>query len=588
MEASPVNRRLAAILSADIAGYSRLVAEDEEATLRTLAAYRAAIADLVVEHGGRIFGTAGDSVVVEFPSAVNSVRAGVAIQRALERHNADLPKGRRMEFRIGINLGDVVAQGDDLLGDGVNVAARLQEIAAPASICISGAILEQIQGKLNFSVAPLGERSLKNIPRQVSAYRVDWTAEGATASDPIEGRALALPDKPSIAVLPFQNMSGDREQDYFADGITEDIITSLSHHRWFFVIARNSTFAYKDRALDIKQIARDLGVRYVLEGSVRKADNRVRASAQLIEAETGNHLWAERFDRDLADIFSLQDEVTQSVVAAIEPEILLGEGRRAARKNPANLNAFDSCMRASWHFHRFTSEDNRQAETWFRHALELDPDLVPAHVGLARTLNTRIWFRWSTNIDADLADEHAAATRAVALDDRDPYSHYAMSLACMLMSKHDQALAEAQRAIDLNPNFSLGYFALGWIRVFLGHAGEAIDALQRSMRLSPNDPQAENHLGWIALAHYHLHNYEEGERVARRVLRLRSRRLALRTLLACLGQLGRLEEASTVLAELSRIDASPAARDWEMTMPYADAAARAHFEEGLRKAGMQI
>jgi adenylate cyclase len=340
-----MERRLAAILAADVAGYSRMVAEDEEGTLQTLGAYRAAISDLVTEHIGRIFGTAGDSVVVEFASAVQAVRAAVAIQRALKRRNADLPERRRIEFRIGLNLGDVIVEGSDLLGDGVNIAARLQEVAAPAGICLAGAVLEQIEGKLNFPVTSLGERSLKNIPRPIAVYRVDWELETLAAADLLGGGALALPDKPSIAVLPIVNMSGDPEQEYFADGITEDLITALSHYRWFFVIARNSTFAYKGRAVDVKQVARELGVRYVLEGSVRKAGTRIRATVQLIEADSGNHLWAERFDRDLVNIFALQDEITQSVVAAIEPEMLLVEGRRAARKSTASLDAFDCCMR---------------------------------------------------------------------------------------------------------------------------------------------------------------------------------------------------------------------------------------------------
>src|SRR5215468_5258145 len=309
MPASPVKRRLAAILAADVAGYSRMVAEDEEVTLRTLGAYRHAIGDRISEHTGRIFGTAGDSVMAEFTSAVQAVRAAVAIQQALQRRNADLPEGRRMEFRIGINLGDVVAEGDDLLGDGVNIAARLQAIAAPAGICLSGAVREQIEGKLDFPLAALGERTLKNIPRPVAVYRVDWAAD-VLPTGVLGGAAPTLPDKPSMAVLPFANLSGDPEQDYFVDGITEDIITALSHYRWFFVIARNSTFAYKGRpGVDVKQVARELGVRYVLEGSVRKAGNRIRATAQLIEAESGKHLWAERFDRELSDIFALQDDI---------------------------------------------------------------------------------------------------------------------------------------------------------------------------------------------------------------------------------------------------------------------------------------
>ena len=389
MEASPVDRRLAAILAADIAGYSRLMAEDEEATLRTLGAYRTAISDLVAEHGGRIFGTAGDSVIVEFASAVNSVRAGVAIQRALERRNADLPKGRRMEFRIGINLGDVVAEGDDLLGDGVNVAARLQEVANPAGICISSSVQEQIEGKLQFPLTPLGERSLKNIPRPVSVYRVDWDVDAPTTKDALSGGPLTLPDKPSIAVLPFQNMSGDAEQDYFADGMVEEIITALSRMRWLFVIARNSSFTYKGRAVDVKQVGRELGVRYVLEGSVRKAGNRVRITGQLIDTSTGAHLWAERFDGGLEDIFDLQDQVTASVVGAIAPKLEQAEIERAKRKPTESLDAYDYFLRGMAAFHQWTREGNNEALPLFYKAIELDPNFASAYGMAARCYGQR-------------------------------------------------------------------------------------------------------------------------------------------------------------------------------------------------------
>ena len=584
-----VQRRLVAILAADVVGYSRKVSEDEEATLRTLGIYRTTIAELIAQHGGRIFATAGDSMMVEFGSAVQAVRAAVAVQRALYRRNADLPDVRRMEFRIGINLGDVIAEEGDLLGDGVNIAARLQEIAEPAGICLSNAVRDQIEGKLEFPLAALGQRSLKNIPRPVLVYRVDWGVDTPAAPTMLGGGALTLPDKPSIAVLPFANISGDSEQEYFVDGITDDIITALSHYRWFFVIARNSTFAYKGRpGVDVKQVARELGVRYVLEGSVRKAGNRIRATAQLIEAENGQHLWAERFDRDLADIFALQDEITQSVVGAIEPEMLLVEGRRAARKGAANLDAFDCCMRGVWHFHQHTLDDNMLAETWLRRSIELDPRLSQAHTYLARTLNSRIWWGWSRDIERDQSHVGTAAARAVAFDDRDPYAHYALFLASMLARRQEQALAEAQRAIDLNPNFALGYFALGWVRIFLGHFAEAVDPMLRSLRLNPNDPQRHTFINHVALAYYHQGKYEEAVRYAERALSGRRLPFILRTLLACLGQLGRTTEASRVLAELQRIELVDAEQYWEIINPYADPAHRAHFIEGLRKGGMHL
>ena len=580
-------RRLAAILAADVAGYSRMVAQDEEGTLRTLRAYRALIGDLIAEHGGRIFGTAGDSVVAEFASAVQAVRAAVANQRALQRRNADLPAGRRMEFRIGINLGDVVAEGEDLLGDGVNIAARLQEVAAPAGICLSGAVREQIEGKLDFPLAALGERTLKNIPRPVAVYQVDWGVEVPTAANVLNG-APTLPDKPSIAVLPFVNLSGDPEQEYFVDGMSEDIITALSHYRWFFVIARNSTFAYKKQGgVDVKQVGRELGVRYVLEGSVRKAGNRIRATAQLVEAETGNHVWAERFDRDLADIFALQDEITHSVVGAVEPEMQLVEGRRATRKSPSNLDAFDCWMRGVWHFHHLADADqHRQAETWFRRAIEIDSQFSPCHMSLARVLNHRVWWGWSTDIERDMTTGHAEATRAVALDDRDPYTHYALSLLNMLRRQHEQSLAEAQRSIDLSPNFSLGYFALGWVRIYLGNFDEAIDSLLRCLRLSPNDQQAGGVLSQLALAQYHGGHYEDALRDVERARRRRRIPFVMRTRVAILGQLGRTDEAAIVRAELAQFDPPNAAHFWRAISPYTDARHHAHLRDGLHKAGM--
>jgi adenylate cyclase len=585
MDDPPITRRLAAIMAADVAGFSRLMSADEEATLRTLDAYRRTISDLISEHAGRIFGTAGDSVIAEFSSAVQAVRAAVSIQRSLDRHNADLSPERRMEFRIGINIGDVMADGDNLLGDGVNVAARIEGVAEPAGICISGAVRDQIDGKLKFALTPIGQRSLKNISRPVSIYSLDWQPEHPVAAG-VLGGALALPDKPSIAVLPFSNMSGDPEQEYFADGITEDIITALSHHRWFFVIARNSTFVYKGRAVDVKQVARELGVRYVLEGSVRRAGQRVRITGQLIEAGTGNHLWAERFDRDLADIFAIQDEITQSVVGAIEPEMLLIEGKRAFRKNVGNLDAFDCCMRAMWHFSQLTGEEHDQAIALIRQALRIDPNLAQAQMTLARTLNARIWYGWSNDYANDILDIYNAAERAVSLDDRDPYCHYAFCWASLLRQMHSQALAAAQRSIDLNPNFALGFFSLGLVRVHIGHFSEALDSLLRSLRLNPNDPQAGSFLSFVALAHYHQENYEEAVHYGEQAVQARRPYLAVRALLASLGQLGRVVEAQPLLQEFISRQAKDPQRHFEVTTPYLDLKHREHLADGLRRAGV--
>jgi adenylate cyclase len=472
-----IERRLAAILAADVAGYSRLMGADEEGTLKTLTLYRGVITNLIDEHQGRVVGIVGDSVLAEFSSAVQAVRSAVAIQRALNRRNADLDQTRRMQFRIGINIGDVMVQGTDLLGDGVNVAARLEQLAEPGGILISGTVWEQIEGKIEFPCSYVGEQIAKNIARPVRTYRVDWEQpdmQGGSISDPPE--APSMPNKPSIVVLPFTNMGNDAEQEYFADGITEDIITALSKSRWLFVIARNTSFVYKGKPVDIKKIGREMGVRYVLEGSVRKAGNRMRITAQLIEVVSGTHLWAERYDRDIADAFAVQDEITESVVGAIEPELLQVERQRAARKSPENMDAWDHYLRGMWRFYQFSLDDQARAERLMRRAIDLDSSLSLGHMGLARVLTAKILFGWSANLEADLQGAYTAARRAVELDDKDPYGHYILAWDCLFMRKHEDALAEAQKAIDLAPNFALAFFVLGVVRVFFGRFEEAHDA----------------------------------------------------------------------------------------------------------------
>ncbi len=583
-----MERKLAVILAGDVAGFSRLVAANEEEALATLAVYTATIGDLVAEHGGRIFGTAGDSVVAEFHSAVLAVRAAVAIQRALHRRNADLPADRRMEFRLGLNLGDVVVSGDDLLGDGVNVAARLQEVAQPAGICISGTVRDQIEGKLDFPITRLGERTLKNIPRPVLVHRVNWNRE-----DPLEtgalGGPLTLPDKPSIAVLPFVNMSDDPEQEFFADGLTEDIITALSLYRWFFVIARNSSFAYKGRAVDAKQIGRELGVRYIVEGSVRRSGTRIRVTGQLIEAETGVHLWAQRYDREISDIFAIQDELTQHVVGAIEPEIVIGESSRALLKTTDNLDAYECHMRGMWlHNLQDTSEHFTEAIAWHRRAIALDADFSRAHMMLARSLYARCFHGFSTDVDRDSTDLRAAAERAVALDDRDPYARYAMCLGNFVVQRATAALAEAQQAIDLTPNLAIAHMVLGWTRIFTGHFAQAQDPLHMALRLSPHDPLTYLILDRIALSHYHLGNYEEAAHYSERGLSLRRAYFNRVVFLASLGQLNRHDDARRLLPETLANVPADIEHYWKILTPYVDAGHYAHFRDGLSKAGFPV
>src|SRR5262245_33534606 len=381
-----VERRLTAILAGDVVGYSRLMGEDEEGTLARLNAHRSEFLDpKIAEHRGRIVKRTGDGILIEFASAVDALRCALKVQKGMAERNAGVPTHQRIELRIGINVGDIIVEDGDIFGDGVNIAARLEGISAPGGVCISEDVYRQVRGKFDATFEDIGEQKLKNIVQPVRVYRMRIVGTSAGASTSEHSTTLPLPDKPSIAVLAFQNMSGEAEQEYFADGIAEDIITALSKTRWLFVIARNSSFIYKGRTVDIKQIGRELGVRYVLEGSVRKSGNRVRITAQLIEAATGAHTWAERYDRDLADIFAVQDEITGSVVNAIEPAMAQAEQQRVSRKLPDSLDAWEAYHRGLWHFLKQEPGENDQARPFFQRAIELDRGFAPGYYALAMT-----------------------------------------------------------------------------------------------------------------------------------------------------------------------------------------------------------
>jgi TolB-like protein/class 3 adenylate cyclase len=586
MEASSTNRRLAAILAADIAGYSRLMAEDEEATLRTLGAYRAAISKLVVEHEGRIFGTGGDSIIVEFASAVNSVRAAVAIQRALERRNTDLPKEKRMEFRIGINLGDVVAEGDDLLGDGVNIAARLEGVAEPGGICISGSVKEQIEGKLHFLLTSLGERSLKNIPRPISVYRIDWSVDAPGTTGAPTGAPLALPDKPSIAVLPFQNMSGDPEQDYFADGMVEEIITALSRMRWLFVIARNSSFTYKGRAVDVKQVGRDLGVRYVLEGSVRKAGNRVRITGQLVDTSTGAHLWAERFDGALEDIFDLQDQVTASVVGAIAPRLEQAEIERAQRKPTDSLGAYDYFLRGMAAFHQWTKEGNNDALTLFYKAIELDPKFAAAYGMAARCYGQRKTHGWVKDHPYERAETVRLARRAGELGKDDAVALFSAGIA-LAFGDLDDSAAYIDHALVLNPNLASAWTASSLVKVWLGEPEVGIERAARAMRLSPQDPVKFIMQSTISAAHFFAGRCAEAMSWAETSLREHPDYIPSLAVAAAAGALaGNTIAAEKAMARLRHLMPELCISNLKDMWPIRRAEDFDRWAEGMRKAGL--
>ncbi|TXL69772.1 tetratricopeptide repeat protein [Vineibacter terrae] len=478
-------RRLAAIVSVDVAGYSRLMGRDESGTLAALKALRSDLIDpRIIEHSGRIVKTTGDGLLLEFASVVDAVRCVAEVQASMAEHNADVPAARRIEVRVGVNIGDIIIDGDDIFGDGVNVAARLQELAAPGGICVSGRVQEDVRGKLDIAFEDAGEQQLKNIAWPVRVYRLK--AGGATQAAP---PPLALPDKPSIAVLPFQNMSGDAEQEYFADGITEDIITALSHISSLFVIARNSSFAYKGKAIDIRQIGRELGVRYVLEGSVRKAGQRLRITGQLVDSETGSQLWADRFDSVLEDVFDLQDRVTMAVVGAIEPSVTQAEIRRANRKPTENLQAYDWLLRAIGERQLYSRDSYDRAIGMARRAIELDPRYAQAYACLAAWMHVRWINGWMEDEAAETAEGVRFAHRAVQLA---PNDSIVLTLSALALGHLDRDLANAiswlDRAIVLDPN-SARAFGLGAIvRTFAEDYATAIDHADRAMRLSPFDP----------------------------------------------------------------------------------------------------
>ncbi len=482
-------RRLAAILAADVAGYLRLMGTDEEGTLERLKALRRELLDpKIAEHHGRIVKTTGDGMLVEFASVVDAVRCAVEVQQAMPERNTNVAADNRIELRIGINLGDVIVEGDDLYGDGVNIAARVEALADAGGVFVSNTVHDHVRDRLPFLFEDLGEQQVKNIARPVRVYRVR-DVEGGT--DAPASPALPLPDKPSIAVLPFQNMSADPEQEFFSDGITEDITTALSKVHWFFVIARNSSFTYKGRAIDVKQVGRELGVRYVLEGSVRKAGNRVRVTGQLIDATTGNHVWAERYDRELADIFAVQDEITERVVGTIEPQLYAAEHFRSQRKPPESLDAWECVIRALSCIAQSSLAGYNEAEAHCRRAIAISRSYSQAHSLLAWVLLRRT--DWTGDIANFLAESEAEARTALEFDERDPWAHLTHGLVLYRQRRHNEAERAYGRALESNPNFALAHAVLGLPLAYRGAYKEAVESAERAMRLSPADPLVGRH-----------------------------------------------------------------------------------------------
>ncbi len=582
-----VQRRLAAILAADVVGYSRLIEADEEGTRARLKRLHSELIEpRIAADGGRIVTTTGDGILAEFPSAVDAVRNALAVQSAIRRHDADQPDERRIAFRVGINLGDVIIEGDDIHGDGVNVAARLEGLCAPGEVTVSASVFDQVGGKLDASFDDLGEHTVKNISRPIRVYRARAEADAAAEPAAAEG-PLPLPDKPSIAVLPFQNLSGDPEQEYFADGISEDIITALSHFPWFFVIARNTTFTYKGQPVDVQAVAKELGVRYVLEGSVRKSGDRVRITTQLIEGVSGNHLWAERFDRELDDIFAVQDEITESVANAVAPELLAAEMRQARRRNTPNLDTWTQVMRAHSLINTYSPGDNATATILLNEAIAADPQSCIAHADLAMA---QLWaglYGWSEDTRAAYSAATRSAEAAVDLDGRDAWARTALGWNRMISRQHEEAIRELELAVEINPNLAIAHSVLGQAHAFSGDSVLGLEQTQFAIHLSPRDPLLGVMYAGCGIAYFSAGDYEGGVKWSGQAGQHRPPfNAAYRMVAAALGNLGRIDEARDAAQKFIAHSPGATVTASVRQMPWKLPEHQQALADGLRKAGL--
>lgn len=574
------------MLAADVAGYSRLMGIDEEGTLARLKAVRKGVIDpTIASHRGRIVKTTGDGMLVEFASAVDAARSAIEVQRSMSAQNADVPHGIRIDFRIGIHVGDIILDDNDIFGDGVNIAARLEGIAEAGGVCISDDAYRQIRGKLDVAWDDLGLQTLKNIAEPMRAWRVHLgqSAVKAKAVSPA-GQSLALPDKPSIAVLPFQNMSCDPEQEYFADGMVEDIITALSRVKWFFVIARNSSFTYKGKHVDIRQVGRELGVRYVLEGSIRKSGNRVRITGQLIEAATGNHVWADKFEGSLEDVFELQDRITETVVAAIEPSLQVAEIRRSSFKPTANLDAYDFYLRALSQHYAHTHESLDEALRLLNRALNFDRDYAFAKAFAAYIHCVRHSQGWASSEEIAAGGRLAHEALLSSRDEPTTIAFAAHALA-WLTQDYETALAAMDRALHLNANSAHILTRSGWLRVWVSDANQAIPDLLRAIRLSPVDPEIGYPLGGLAYAFLIKEEADKALEYARRSAREMPRWVSAWCAVAVASvKTGRLDEARDAARHIRLV--SPMFSNSNRPKIVRDPYFAQMFSDGLRKAGI--
>jgi len=575
-------RRLVAIVSADVKGYSRLMNMDEDATIRTLTKFRNIITDRIEYYQGRVVDITGDNLLAIFPSVVDAVNCAVVIQRKLAKENADLSDTRKMEFRIGINLGDIIEEGERIYGNDVNMAARLEELADGGGICISGTAYDQVEAKLGLTYEYLGKCSVKNMYHPIRAYKIIVESETPPAW---QATSLKIPDRPSIAVLPFKNMSEDIEQEYFSDGITEDLITDLSKISGLFVIARNSVFTYKGKDLKADQVGRELGVRFVLEGSVRKAGERIRITAQLVDATTEDHLWAERYDRDLEDIFALQDDVTKKIVDALAVTLTQGEKDRLGRKYTSSVDAYDYLLRGWTYFNRYTKRSNELARLMFQNAIDLDTQFAYAYVGLGTTYYEDWSHQWNPD-PRNLERAFELAQKALAMDNSLPEAQGLLGHLYVWRKEHDKAIAAKKKVIAVDPNNALGYVDLAQVLIWADQAEEAIELVEQGMRLNPYYPA--KYLWVLGFAYGALERYEEGIDAQKRALTLNPDYLASHAALASFYALtGHMYEAQAEAEEVMRLSPYLTLDVYRERLPFKDKVKLDRFIHSLGKAGLK-
>ena len=577
-------RKLSAIFYGDVAGYSRLTGQDEEGTHRILSSYLDAITEAIENHNGKVVHFAGDAVLADFSTVKEALSCAVNAQRDIKTRNQEYSDDSKLEFRIGVNIGDVIVDRNDIYGDGVNIAARLESLADSGGVCISGAVYDSIRGKLELDYEFMGEQRVKNIAEPVRAYRVIIEPDQPENVPPTY--VTELPDKPSIAVLPFENMSGDSEQEYFSDGMSEDIITDLSKISGMFVISRNSSFVYKGKSVNVRQVGRELGVRYVLEGSVRKAGNKVRITSQLIDCNTDGHVWAERFDRDLEDIFAVQDEVTQDIVSALQVQLTQAEQEDLTRRDTDNLDAYDYLLRGKEYYLRFTREANLQARQYYEKAVGLDPNYATAFAELSRIYVQARNHGWTENLEEPLKQASEYAERAVTLKTELPQAHIVLGFINMWKRDFEGAIAEVNKGLDLDPNHAEGQMYKAIILGFAGHPEESMEWVEKAIRLNPGAPF------WYLFAQgnaqYSMGHYSEAIAACIKAAIINPNFIfAHLLLLACYSNLGEVEESKAELREcLIRMPSLTVS--WaQKVMPYKDSTVLTQFIDDLRTAKLQ-